>query len=80
MTPKLQENIRKYALINAVKHKGKAETKRVLSKILSEEPQLRDKASLLINIIDNINNIICNCLESSFLKCSVELIQKKCSR
>jgi glutamyl-tRNA synthetase (EC 6.1.1.17) len=44
----LEEIIYKYALINAVKHKGKAMDKAVIGAVMSNEPQLRKKAQKVL--------------------------------
>jgi glutamyl-tRNA synthetase len=50
----LKEFIRKLALLNAIKHEGKAQAGPVIGKILGENPELRKKVketSVLINVI-----------------------------
>ncbi|MDH5786697.1 MAG: glutamate--tRNA ligase [Candidatus Bathyarchaeota archaeon] len=60
----LRENIRKIALLNAVKHDGKAQTGPVIGKILGEKPEFRTKTkelSALVNdVIREINNLSLN--------------------
>jgi glutamyl-tRNA synthetase len=57
----LQELVRKIALLNAVKHDGKAQTGPVIGTILGEKPEFRTKVkeiSLLINkIVKEVNNL-----------------------
>jgi len=57
----IKENIRKIALLNAIKHEGKAQPGPVIGKILSEKPELRTKIkelSTIINeIIKDVNNL-----------------------
>ena len=47
----LKELIRKIALLNAVKHDGKAQAGPVVGKILGEKPEYRDKAKELSGLI-----------------------------
>lgn len=50
----LKEAVRKIALLNAVRHGGKAQTGAVIGKILGERPELRNKikeTSVLIDVI-----------------------------
>ncbi len=60
----LAERIRKAALLNAVKHDGKAQTGAVIGKILGERPELRSMASevreLANNVIHDINSLSLN--------------------
>lgn len=60
----LKNLIRKIALINAVKHDGKAQTGPVIGKILGEKPELKTKAkelSILINaIVQEVNALSLN--------------------
>jgi len=57
----LRESIRKSALLNAVKHDGKAQTGAVIGKILGERPDLRSKVkeiSALVNeIMQEVNKL-----------------------
>jgi glutamyl-tRNA synthetase len=48
----LKPLIRLYSLLNAVEHKGKAEPKSVLGKILAEKPNLRSRVQELRSYID----------------------------
>ncbi len=56
----LKETIRKFALLNAIKHDGKAQTAPVLGKVLAENPELRtiakDLTVLVKEIIDEVNS------------------------
>jgi glutamyl-tRNA synthetase len=58
---KLKDAIRKTALLNAVKHDGKAQTGPVIGKILGEKPELKTKVkelSTLVNaIVQEINSL-----------------------
>jgi len=57
----LKETIRKIALLNAVRHDGKAQTGPVIGKILGEKPELKTKVkelSALVNaIVKEINSL-----------------------
>ncbi|MGD0495518.1 MAG: glutamate--tRNA ligase [Candidatus Bathyarchaeia archaeon] len=57
----LRKLVRKFALLNAVKHGGKAQTGAVVGKILGERPEYRDKVkevSALINeIVEEVNGL-----------------------
>jgi glutamyl-tRNA synthetase len=50
----VEELILKYALINAYTHKGKANTKAVIGKVLGENPELRPKAKEIIPLVNEI--------------------------
>jgi glutamyl-tRNA synthetase len=50
----LKELIRKFALLNAVKHDGKAQTSAVVGKILGEKPEYRKKVKEVSALIDEI--------------------------
>ncbi len=55
----VEEIILKYALINAIKHGGKANPKAVIGKVLGENPKLRPRAKEIIplvnEIVENVN-------------------------
>ncbi len=53
---KLEEAIRKYSLVNAYLHKGKAQPQAVLGKILGEMPQYRPKASEILEKVRKVVN------------------------
>ncbi|MHC1564404.1 MAG: glutamate--tRNA ligase [Candidatus Hecatellaceae archaeon] len=57
----IEETVRKYALLNAYQHGGKAQPKAVLGKILAENPefrsQAREVASLTSRIVEEINRL-----------------------
>ncbi|MEM3153785.1 MAG: glutamate--tRNA ligase family protein, partial [Candidatus Bathyarchaeia archaeon] len=57
----LKETIRKFALLNAIKHDGKAQTGPVLGKVLAENPELRARArdltALVKEVIDEVNSL-----------------------
>ncbi len=50
----LERLIKKYALLNAVKHDGRASPKAVLGKVLAERPELRGRARELLEEISKI--------------------------
>jgi glutamyl-tRNA synthetase len=50
----LRELVRKFALLNAVKHGGKAQTGAVVGKILGERPEYRDRVNEVSALIDEI--------------------------
>jgi glutamyl-tRNA synthetase len=50
----LIELIKKFALINAFKHSGKAQSGSVIGKILGEKPKLRTKVKEIIDLVNNI--------------------------
>ncbi|NJE84777.1 glutamate--tRNA ligase [Thermococcus sp. CX2] len=50
----VEELIMKYALINAISHKGKANPKAVIGKVLGENPELRPKAKEIIPLVNEI--------------------------
>jgi glutamyl-tRNA synthetase len=50
----LKELIRKFALLNAIKHDGKAQTGPVVGKVLAEKPELRAKAKELTALVNEI--------------------------
>ncbi|MEM2103994.1 MAG: glutamate--tRNA ligase [Candidatus Bathyarchaeia archaeon] len=56
--------IRKFALLNAVKHDGKAKTGPVVGKVLAEKPEMKEKAKeitvLVGKIVDEVNNLSLN--------------------
>jgi glutamyl-tRNA synthetase len=50
----ITELIRKFALLNAVKHDGKAQTGPVIGKVLAEKPELKAKAKEITVLINKI--------------------------
>ena len=64
LSKELEELIRKFALLNAIKHDGKAQTGSVIGKVLAEKPELRTKVkeitALVNKIVDEVNNIPLN--------------------
>ena len=57
----LRELVRKFTLLNAVKHSGKAQTGAVVGKILGERPQYRDSvkevSALIDEIVEEVNDL-----------------------
>jgi glutamyl-tRNA synthetase len=57
----LREIIRKFALLNAIKHDGKAQTGPVIGKVLAERPELRAKAkeltALVKEVVEEVNSL-----------------------
>lgn len=57
----LRETIRKFALLNAIKHDGKAQTGPVVGKVLAERPELRTRAreltALIKEVVDEVNSL-----------------------
>ena len=56
MSEDTRELIRKAAVINAIKHEGKAELQAVLGNLLGDAPQLRNQAKDLIPIVREVVN------------------------
>lgn len=60
-TKEIEGLIRKFALLNAVKHDGKAQPGPVIGKLLAEKPELRTKvkevAALVNKIVDEVNSL-----------------------
>ncbi|MCS7116429.1 MAG: glutamate--tRNA ligase [Nitrososphaerales archaeon] len=52
--PNLRAIIRKHALLNAYKHEGKADTSAVISKVLGEDPQLKQMVKTLIELVKEV--------------------------
>lgn len=50
----VEELIWKYALVNAYTHKGKANPKAVIGKVLGENPELRPKAKEIIPLVNEV--------------------------
>ncbi len=57
----LRESIRKIALLNAIRHEGKAQAGPVIGKILGEKPELKTKikelSTFINNIVQEVNNL-----------------------
>lgn len=54
MDSDLRESIRKIALLNAVKHEGKAQTGPVVGKILGEKPEYRTKVKEVSDLVNAV--------------------------
>lgn len=54
MSTEIEERIRKAAVLNAVRHDGKADSKAVLSNLLGDNPDLRSKARELIVLVQKV--------------------------
>jgi len=63
-TEEIEELIRKFALLNAIKHDGRAQVGPVIGKVLAEKPELRTKVkgiAILVNkIVDEVNSLPIN--------------------
>ncbi|MCK4313530.1 glutamate--tRNA ligase [Candidatus Bathyarchaeota archaeon] len=68
---KLRELIRKLALLNAVRHDGKAQTGPVIGKLLGEKPELRARAKEIIHLVSEVVHKVNN-LSSKKQKSIVE--------
>ncbi|MEM1566065.1 MAG: glutamate--tRNA ligase [Candidatus Bathyarchaeia archaeon] len=53
-TKEIEELIRKFTLLNAVKHDGKAQPGPVIGKILAEKPELRSKVKEITTLVNKI--------------------------
>ena len=57
----IREKIKRIALENAIKHKGKAQAKAVMSRLIGEDPSLRKKARDLFylteEIVEEVNSL-----------------------
>ena len=60
----LRDNIRRIALLNAIRHDGKAQTSSVIGKLLGEKLELREKvkeiASLVNEVVQEVNSLSLN--------------------
>lgn len=68
---KLREFIRKLALLNAVRHDGKAQTGPVIGKLLGEKPELRARAKEITRLVSEVVHKV-NDLSSKKQKSIVE--------
>lgn len=78
----LIELIRKHALINAAKHEGKADAKSVTSRIMTDVPEVRNKAreimKLVTDVVADVNQIPLEKQKQMLEKIAPEsLIEKK---
>ncbi|MEM2202270.1 MAG: glutamate--tRNA ligase [Candidatus Bathyarchaeia archaeon] len=67
----LREIIRKFALLNAVKHNGKAQIGPVIGKVLAERPELQTRAKELTILVKEVVNEV-NSLPLNEQICAVE--------
>ena len=81
MDENLKTTIRKYALQNAIKYKGKANPGAVIGKVLAENPNLREKAKEIgkeiINIIKEVNKLSVEKQEKKLQETAPELLDEK---
>jgi len=54
MTTEVEERIRKAAILNAIRHEGKADAKAVLGNLLGDNPDLRSKARELMSQVQKV--------------------------
>jgi len=52
----IEELIRKFALLNAIKHDGKAQPGPVIGKLLAEKPEFRAQVKEIASLVDKIVN------------------------
>ena len=81
MDENLKTTIRKYALQNAIKYKGKANPGAVIGKVLAENPNLREKAKEIgkeiIKIIKEVNKLSVEKQEKKLQETAPELLDEK---
>jgi len=81
MDENLKITIRKYALHNAIKYKGKANPNAVIGKVLAENPDLKEKAKEIskeiVNIIKDINKLSLETQEKMLQELAPELLEKR---
>jgi len=79
-----EETIRKHALLNALKHSGKASVEAVLGKILSEKPQLRPRVREILPkvraIVEEVNTLSREEVEGLIMSNWPELLQVRRER
>ncbi|MDP8011777.1 MAG: glutamate--tRNA ligase [Thermoplasmata archaeon] len=77
----MENEIRKYALQNAVEHGGKADEKSVLGKILASNPSLKNSIKDLIpiikKIVEEVNNMDQERQKSELIEIFPEALEKK---
>ena len=80
----IRDIIYKHALLNAVKHKGNANSKAVMGSIMSQEAELRSKASdigkLLPEIVDSVNKLSPDEQKSEMEKNNLQIENKKTNK
>ncbi|MBI2654179.1 glutamate--tRNA ligase [Candidatus Woesearchaeota archaeon] len=81
MQDSLKATIKKYALQNAIKYKGKANPGAVIGKVLAENPDLREKAreisKEIISVIKDINKLSLEKQGQKLQELAPELLEKK---
>ena len=81
MDESLKTAIRKYALQNALKYKGKANVGAVMGKVLAENPDLKEKAKEIskeiVKIINEVNKLSLEKQEKKLQELAPELLEKK---
>ena len=58
MISNIEKLIRKYVLLNAIKHNGKPSVKAVIGKVIAENPELKKSIKEVLNKIEEICNVI----------------------
>ena len=81
MDESLKIAIKKYALHNAIKYKGKANPNAVIGKVLAENPSLKEKAKEvskeIANIVKGINKLSLEKQEKILQELAPELLEKR---
>lgn len=81
MEDKIKNLIRKYALQNAVRYKGKANIGAVIGKVLAENPELKGKAKEIskeaIKLIKEVSSLSLEKQEKKLQELAPELLEKK---
>ena len=81
MDASLKTTIRKYALQNAVKYKGKASPGAVIGKVLAENPELKEEAKEIskeiVKAIGEVNKLSLEKQEKKLQELAPELLEKK---
>lgn len=54
MSVEIEERIRKAAVLNAIRHDGKADSKAVLGNLLGDNADLRSKARELVPLVQKV--------------------------
>ena len=67
--------IRKFALLNAIEHNGKAEAGSVMGKVLREKPELKNKIKdLMVNVTNTVKQV-----NSLTLNSQLKIVKEKWS-
>jgi len=81
MNENLKTAIKKYALQNAIRYKGKANPGAVIGKVLAENPELREKVKEvnkeIANIVKDINKLSLEKQEKILQELAPELLEKR---